>query len=48
MEAETHLQALQHIEEIVHACQVLDILENGHKKSGSDGQRSGQQNSRKS
>lgn len=48
MATEAHLQALQHIEEVVHARQVLDVLEDGHKKCGSNGQRAGQQNSRKS
>lgn len=34
----THLQALQHIEEVVHARQALDVLEDGHQQRRSDGQ----------
>lgn len=37
------LHALKHIEEVVHACQMLNILENGHQQSRCDGDGTGQQ-----
>lgn len=37
------LHALQHIEEVVHACQVLYVLEDGNQQGGGDGQGAGQQ-----
>lgn len=37
------LHALQHVEEVVHAGQVLDVLEDGDQQSGSDGERAGHQ-----
>lgn len=37
------LHALQHIEEVVHPCQMLHVLEDGHEQSGSDGEGTGQQ-----
>lgn len=40
---EPDLQALQHIEEVVHARQVLDVLEDGNQQSRSDGEGAGQQ-----
>lgn len=36
--AETHLQALEHIEEVVHARQALHVLEDGHQQCRNDGQ----------
>lgn len=37
------LHALQHVEEVVHARQVLRVLKDGHQQGGSDGKRAGQQ-----
>lgn len=31
------LHALQHVEEVVHACQVIDVLEDGDQQRGCDG-----------
>lgn len=41
------LHALKYIEEVVHPCEMLNILKNGHQQCGNDGDRAGQQNSRK-
>lgn len=37
------LHALQHVEEVVHACQMLHVLEDGDQQGGSDGEGTGQQ-----
>lgn len=37
------LHALQHVEEVIHARQVLHVLEDGHQQRGSDGNGAGQQ-----
>lgn len=37
------LQTLQDIEEVVHARQVLHVLEDGHQQGGGDGDGTGQQ-----
>lgn len=37
------LHALQHVEEVVHARQVMDVLEDGDQQRGCDGQGTGQQ-----
>lgn len=37
------LHALQHVEEVVHARQVLYVLEDGDQQRGSDGEGAGQQ-----
>ena len=39
------LHALQHVQEVVHARQVLDVLEDGDQQGGSDGEGAGQQHS---
>lgn len=40
-----HLHALKHVQEVVHARQMLDVLENGHQQSGYDGDGPGQHDS---
>lgn len=42
-----NLHALKDIEEVVHPCEMLNILKNGHQQCGNDGDWAGQQNSRK-
>lgn len=32
-----HLHTLKHIQEVIHACQMLNILENCHQQGGRDG-----------
>ena len=38
-----NLHALQHVQEVVHARQVGDVLEDGHQQGGRDGDGAGQQ-----
>lgn len=41
------LHALKHVEEVVHPCQMLNILKNGDQQSRCDGDGAGQQHSSK-
>lgn len=41
------LHALKHVEEVVHARQVLYVLEDGNQQGGGDGQGAGQQHTSK-
>lgn len=41
------LHALEHVEEVVHPRQMMNILKNGHQQSGRDGDGAGQQHSGK-
>lgn len=41
------LHALKHIEEVVHPCQMLNILKNSYQQCRRDGNRAGQQHSGK-
>lgn len=38
-----HLHALKHVKEVVHPCQVMNILKNRNEKSRRDGDGAGQQ-----
>jgi len=42
-----HLQALQHVEEVVHPRQAADVLEDGHQQRGRDGDGAREQHPRK-
>lgn len=44
----SHLHTLKHIQEVVHASQMLHILENGNQQSRCDGDGAGQKHSGKS
>lgn len=35
--------ALQDVEQVIHACEVADILENSHEDSGQDGKRASEE-----
>lgn len=37
------LHALQHVEEVVHACEMMHVLKDGHQQGGGDGEGAGQQ-----